>query len=117
MIYDNHYSMSSQLGYVTNAADENGNMVPSLKAFEQYMTPVYSSRNSTTKVTYELTDYVIRSRITLPIKTPSFSAYTTMLLTMRPTRSLFPTISPISISRDLKKVLLSAPTKSIPLIP
>jgi len=58
MVYDNHYGMCAQLGYVTTAADENGNMAPSLKAFEQYMTPIYSNRNSTTKVTYELTDYV-----------------------------------------------------------
>ncbi len=58
MIYDNHYAMCSQLGYVTTGTDENGNESPEMKAFEQYMTPVYSERNSTTKVTYELTDYI-----------------------------------------------------------
>ncbi len=58
MIYDNHYSMSAQLGYVTTQADADGNMAPALKAFEHYMTPIYSNRNSTTKITYELTDYV-----------------------------------------------------------
>lgn len=57
-IYDNHYSMSSQIGYVTEEANEDGNMAPAMKAFEQYMTPIYSERNSTTRVTYELTDYV-----------------------------------------------------------
>ncbi|MBR6514148.1 MAG: leucine-rich repeat protein [Clostridia bacterium] len=57
-IYDNHYTMSSQLGYVTEGKDENDNVIPEMKAFEQYMTPVYSERNSTTKVTYELTDYI-----------------------------------------------------------
>ncbi len=57
-IYDNHYAMSSQLGYVTEGKDENDNVVPEMKAFEQYMTPVYSEKNSTTKVTYELTDYL-----------------------------------------------------------
>ena len=58
LIYDNHYAMCSQIGYVTTEADENGEMLPAMKAFEQYMTPVYSERNSTTRVTYELTDYI-----------------------------------------------------------
>ena len=58
LIYDNHYSMCSQIGYVMNSTDENGNLAPELKAFEHYMTPIYSQRNSTTRITYELTDYV-----------------------------------------------------------
>ncbi len=58
LIYDNHYAMCSQLGYVTMDEDENGNPTPGMKAFEQHMTPVYSQRNSTTRVTYELTDYL-----------------------------------------------------------
>ncbi len=58
LIYDNHYAMCSQIGYVTMGEDENGNPMPEMKAFEQYMTPVYSERNSTTRVKYELTDYV-----------------------------------------------------------
>ena len=57
-IYDNHFAMSSQLGYVTMGEDEDGNQTPELKAFEQYMTPVYSQRDSVTYVTFELTDYV-----------------------------------------------------------
>ena len=57
-IYDNHYTMATQLGYVTMGEDENGNESPEMKAFEQYMTPVYSQRNSVTYVTYELTDYI-----------------------------------------------------------
>ncbi|MBQ9848636.1 MAG: leucine-rich repeat protein [Clostridia bacterium] len=58
MVYDNHYSMCSQIGYVTDGKDENGNPAPELKAFEQYMNPIYSAHNGTTRVTYELTDYV-----------------------------------------------------------
>ena len=58
LIYDNHHTMASQLGYVANGVDENGNPSPEMKSFEQYMTPVYSERNSTTRVTYELTDYI-----------------------------------------------------------
>ena len=58
MIYDNHYAMCSQIGYVTEEADEEGNVGPAMKTLEQYMTPVYSERNSTTKVTFELTDYI-----------------------------------------------------------
>lgn len=57
-VYDNHYAMSASLGYVTMGTDENDNESPVLKGFEQYMTPVYSQRNSTTYVTYELTDYI-----------------------------------------------------------
>ncbi len=58
LIYDNHYAMSAQLGYVTTGEDENGNPTPEMKTFEQYMTPVYSQKNSTTRVTFELTDYI-----------------------------------------------------------
>lgn len=57
-IYDNHFSMAAQIGCVVNSTDEEGNAMPELKNFEQYMTPVYSQRNSTTYVTYELTDYI-----------------------------------------------------------
>ena len=57
-IYDNHYAMSSQIGYVTEEEDADGNIGPAMKTLEQYMTPVYSERNSTTKVTFELTDYI-----------------------------------------------------------
>ena len=57
-IYDNHFSMAAQVGCVVESTDEEGNAVPELKNFEQYMTPVYSQRNSTTYVTYELTDYI-----------------------------------------------------------
>ena len=57
-IYDNHYTMSSQIGYVTTETDSDGNVSPAMKTFEQYMTPVYSEEDSTTKVTYELTDYI-----------------------------------------------------------
>ena len=62
-VYDNHYAMGMQIGYVGlgNYVDEstgemvNGNM---LYPFETYMTPIYSERNGTTYVTYELTDYI-----------------------------------------------------------
>ena len=57
-IYDNHYAMASQIGYITTEEDEDGNMSPAMVAFEQYMTPVYSECNSTTKATFELTDYI-----------------------------------------------------------
>ncbi len=57
-IYDNHYAMSAQLGYVTMEADAEGNETATMKTFEQYMNPVYSQKNSTTYVTFELTDYL-----------------------------------------------------------
>ena len=52
-VYDNHYAMCMQVGYVT--LEEDGYIV---KAFDKYMTPIYSEDNSTTTVIYELTDYV-----------------------------------------------------------
>lgn len=57
-IYDNHYAMSAQLGYVGQGTDENGNTIPELKSFEAFMTPVYSQRDSVTTVKFELTDYI-----------------------------------------------------------
>ncbi len=55
-VYDNHYSMALQLGYVTTGADGK----PTVETFDQYMTPVRSQKDSTTYVTYELTDYVYK---------------------------------------------------------
>ncbi len=52
-IYDNHYAMSAQVGYV-----ELKDNVYTLQNFTHYLTPIYSSYNSTTYVTYELTDYI-----------------------------------------------------------
>lgn len=52
-VYDNHYAMCMQVGYV--ALEEAGYTV---KAFDKYLTPIYSEENSTTAVIYELTDYV-----------------------------------------------------------
>ncbi len=57
-IYDNHHAMAAQLGYVGKGTDEEGNEVPELKTFEQYMTPVYSQRDSVTTVKLEMTDYI-----------------------------------------------------------
>ncbi len=57
-VYDNHYAMALQLGYVTTVIDENGEQALEMKAFSQYMTPVYSECNSTTYVTFELTDHI-----------------------------------------------------------
>ena len=57
-VYDNHFSMAAQLGYVTVGTDEDGNEAVVMKSFEQYMTPIYSQRNSKTYVTFELTDYI-----------------------------------------------------------
>ncbi len=57
-IYDNHYAMAAQLGYIYQTVDENENPTMEMMAFEQHMTPVYSQENSTTVVTFELTDYL-----------------------------------------------------------
>ncbi|MBR4034127.1 MAG: S8 family serine peptidase [Clostridia bacterium] len=55
-IYDNHYSMGAQFGYVANEG-ENGFV---FNAFDKYITSIYSDFNSTSYVVYELTDYVQR---------------------------------------------------------
>ena len=52
-IYDNHYAMAAQFGYVGN---ETGSIT--LHGFDRYVTPVYSEFNSTSYVVYELTDYI-----------------------------------------------------------
>ena len=60
-VYDNHYTMALNFGYVRKAtAEENEkdgyeNM---MESFESYLTPVYSKENSTTYVEFELTDYI-----------------------------------------------------------
>ena len=57
-VYDNHFAMCMQMGHVEMGADEDGNATPVLTPFALYMTPVYSNRNSTTYVTFELTDHI-----------------------------------------------------------
>ena len=53
-VYDNHYAMALQAGYVGTGADGGA----TFNAFGKYATPIYSDFNGTTYVTYELTDYV-----------------------------------------------------------
>jgi len=53
-IYDNHYSMALQAGYV--GTDSTG--AATFNSFDKYATPIYSDFNSTSYVTYELTDYI-----------------------------------------------------------
>ncbi|MBO5090914.1 MAG: leucine-rich repeat protein [Clostridia bacterium] len=49
-VYDNHYSMGMQIGYISNEKE----FLP----FETYMVPIYSERNGTTYVEYEITDFI-----------------------------------------------------------
>ena len=55
-VYDNHYSMGMQLGQIVRS--ENPDYTFAMETFGKYVTPVYSSFNSTSKVSIELTDYV-----------------------------------------------------------
>jgi len=57
-VYDNHYAMGLQIGYV--GLDAEGSYL--LTAFDQYLTPVYSTFNATTEVVYELTDHIDQIR-------------------------------------------------------
>ena len=52
-IYDNHYSMGFQAGYVT--LTDTGYV---FRSFGKYVTAIYSEYNNTTDVIIELTDYV-----------------------------------------------------------
>ena len=66
-VYDNHYAMGMQLGYVGYELDANGDPIVDeatgaktnmLYPFDNYMTPIYSVRNGITYVTYEITDHI-----------------------------------------------------------
>ncbi|MBE6674141.1 MAG: hypothetical protein E7596_03430 [Ruminococcaceae bacterium] len=61
-VYDNHYSMATNFGYVRPATAqelaENPDYTNIMESFESYLTPVYSTFNGTTYVEYELTDYI-----------------------------------------------------------
>ena len=59
-VYDNHYAMALNFGYVGKANEEElaEGYENVLRAFESYLTPVYSTFNGTTYVEYELTDYI-----------------------------------------------------------
>ncbi len=52
-VYDNHYAMAFQPGCIVEG--EEG---PTFETFDQYMTAIRSQKDSTTYVTYELTDHV-----------------------------------------------------------
>ena len=59
-IYDNHYAMGVQFGQVKATQGVNDGQTPrfEMTSFGKYVTPVYSSFNSSTLLTIELTDYV-----------------------------------------------------------
>ena len=57
-VYDNHYAMGLQLGQLVPETDPETPYIYSMKSFGKYMTPVYSTFNSTSLVSIEITDYV-----------------------------------------------------------
>ena len=56
-VYDNHYAMSMQVGYITKAP-EGSEYENQIISFDHYLTPIYSEKNGTTYVEYELTDHI-----------------------------------------------------------
>lgn len=56
-VYDNHYAMGVQMGQIKKADPDSGYTF-TIDSFGKYVTPVYSSYNSTSIVTVDLTDYV-----------------------------------------------------------
>ncbi len=65
-IYDNHYAMAVQFGQITESTNPQYRFT--MSSFGKYMTPVYSSYNSTSKVTFELTDYLAQIKESVGIK-------------------------------------------------
>ncbi len=65
-VYDNHYSMSMQVGYITEQVNSEGMSEYVVNSFDKYMTPIYSEANSTSTVIYELTDYIDEIRAGSP---------------------------------------------------
>ncbi len=58
-VYDNHFAMGMQVGYVGITKDQaTGQNTLMLEAFDQYVNAIYSEFNTTNYVTYELTDYI-----------------------------------------------------------
>ena len=57
-IYDNHYAMGMQVGYIGQQLTSNNQYEMLFQTFDTYPVPIYSTRNNTTYVEYELTDYV-----------------------------------------------------------
>ncbi|MBO4572924.1 MAG: leucine-rich repeat protein [Clostridia bacterium] len=56
-VYDNHYTMAMSLGQVVRAQPGSQYWFE-LKSFDKYTTPVYSSLNSTSTVSFDITDYI-----------------------------------------------------------
>ncbi len=56
-VYDNHYSMALQSGFVSYGPTD-AEIPFTLQSFDKYLTPIYSEENSTTYVVYELTDHI-----------------------------------------------------------
>ncbi|MBQ1942837.1 MAG: leucine-rich repeat protein [Clostridia bacterium] len=64
-VYDNHYAQALYIGQINleqgdvdEDLDGELDMINMISTFGQYLTPVYSSENSTSVVTYELTDHL-----------------------------------------------------------
>ena len=53
-VYDNHYAMSALIGTIS----ANASTGLALNGFDHYMTPIYSTFNGTSYITYELTDHI-----------------------------------------------------------
>jgi len=57
-IYDNHHAMAVQMGIIKEADYASTGYYFDMETMGKYPTAVYSEKNSTTKVTIEMTDYV-----------------------------------------------------------
>ena len=71
-VYDNHYSMSALVGSVSLSSDGTA---LALNGFDHYMTPIYSNFNSTSYITYELTDHIDKIKNAYEKNTFTVSVY------------------------------------------
>ena len=68
-VYDNHYAMGMALGQIVPETDPETDYIFTMESFGKYITPVYSSYNSTSVVTVELTDYIQRIKESCGLET------------------------------------------------
>ena len=66
-VYDNHYAMGIQFGQIIEA-EEDSEYTFTLQSFGKYVTPVYSSFNSTSIVSVELTNYISNLKNSCSVK-------------------------------------------------
>ena len=66
-VYDNHYAQAIQVGQLVEETDPETTYTMQLSTFGEYITPVYSAFNSTSVVSFELTEYISQLKNSISI--------------------------------------------------